>query len=206
MAPTKKTAKKTPLRRRPVQRRSRETVGAVLDAVAKILKREGVGAVTTNRIAAVAGVSIGSVYQYFPDKRAIFAALLERHIDDIGQVVDRTLATHAASPVEDMVGALVRAMVEAHEKDPELHELLTTEVPHRGEAGFQARIEGALHRALSNRARSLKRPHDVDKIVFVLTHMMEAVTHGAVLRRPARVSLAAAKEEAVRAVLAYLKA
>jgi DNA-binding transcriptional regulator YbjK len=63
---------KAPARRRPKQRRARQTVEAVLDAVAKVLKRDGVKAVTTNRIAEVAGVSIGSVYQYFPDTRDLY--------------------------------------------------------------------------------------------------------------------------------------
>jgi AcrR family transcriptional regulator len=57
---------KRPARRIPQQPRARETVNAVLDAVARILRRDGIAAITTNRIAEVAGVSIGSVYQYFP--------------------------------------------------------------------------------------------------------------------------------------------
>jgi AcrR family transcriptional regulator len=84
-------------RREPKQRRARQTVEAVLDAVVRILKREGVNAVTTNRIAEVAGVSIGSVYQYFPDKRAIFVALHERHIEQIDRVVEGKLFEHAES-------------------------------------------------------------------------------------------------------------
>jgi AcrR family transcriptional regulator len=63
--------------------RSHQTVEAILHAVIRILKREGFEAITTNRIAEVAGVSIGSVYQYFPDKRAIFVALHQRHIEQI---------------------------------------------------------------------------------------------------------------------------
>jgi len=65
-------------RRQPQQNRARQTVEAVLDAVVRVLKREGVRAVTTNRIAEVAGVSIGSVYQYFPDKQAILVGLYQR--------------------------------------------------------------------------------------------------------------------------------
>jgi len=65
-------------RRQPQQNRARQTVEAVLDAVVRVPKREGVRAVTTNRIAEVAGVSIGSVYQYFPDKQAILVGLYQR--------------------------------------------------------------------------------------------------------------------------------
>ena len=108
------------IRRRPRQRRARETFESVLDAVIRILKREGSGAMTTNRIAEVAGVSIGSVYQYFPDKRAIFTALHQRHVDHIDRMVQNKLVEHAASSLEDLVRAMVEAMIEAHATDPEL--------------------------------------------------------------------------------------
>src|SRR5580698_943268 len=112
------------VRRRPKQRRARATVESMLDAVIRILKREGAGAMTTNRIAEVAGVSIGSVYQYFPNKRAIFTALHERHIHQIDRLVQNTLVEHAASSLEDLMRAMIEAMVEAHTSDPELYELL----------------------------------------------------------------------------------
>jgi AcrR family transcriptional regulator len=195
-------------RRRPQQRRARQTVDAVLDAVARILKREGMKAVTTNRIAEVAGVSIGSVYQYFPDKRAIFVALHERHIQEIDRLVEAKLFEHAASPVEDLIGAMMEAMIEAHATDPELYELLLTEVPHRAEGtrAFAVRLHGAFRLAISSRVHELRSRRDLDKVVFVVTHMVESLSHGAVLRRPPGLSLAAAKKEAVRAVVAYLRA
>ena len=78
-----KRTKSRQVRRQPQQRRALETVSAVLEAAVRILKREGVDGLTTNRIAEVAGVSIGSVYQYFPDKGAIFSALHRRHIEAV---------------------------------------------------------------------------------------------------------------------------
>jgi AcrR family transcriptional regulator len=201
-------AARTSVRRRPKQRRARQTVEAVLDAVVRLLKRDGSQAITTNRIAEVAGVSIGSVYQYFPDKRAIFTALHQRHVDQIDRMVQTKLVEHAASSIEELVRAMVEAMVEAHATDPELYELLMTEVPHRadGTRDFAVRLHGAFLLAISSRAHELKKRRDLDKVVFVVTHMVEALSHGAVLRRPARMSLKEAKEEAVRAVLAYLRA
>jgi AcrR family transcriptional regulator len=79
--PVNPKTKRSVVRREPKQRRARETVEAVLDAVVRVLKKHGVDGVTTNRIADAAGVSIGSVYQYFPDKRAIFTALHDRHVE-----------------------------------------------------------------------------------------------------------------------------
>src|ERR1043165_2407897 len=79
------------MRREPRQGRSRQTVQAVLGAVPRVIRREGVDAVTTNRIAEAAGVSIGSLYQYFPDKKAIFTALHESHVAAVHQVFERAM-------------------------------------------------------------------------------------------------------------------
>ncbi len=200
--------RRTSVRRRPKQRRARQTVEAVLDSVVRILKREGVDAVTTNRIAEVAGVSIGSVYQYFRDKRSIFVALHQRHVDQIDRIVENTLVDHAASSLDDFVRAMIEAMIEAHAVDPELHDLLMSQVPHRadGTRDFAVRLHGVFRLAIASRSRELRNRRDLDKVVFVVTHMVESLSHGAVLRRPPGLSLADANEEAVRAVLAYLRA
>lgn len=65
-------------RKRPRQRRSAATVEVILDGAARILEREGLERFNTNVVAAVAGVSVGSLYQYFPGKDALMAALVRR--------------------------------------------------------------------------------------------------------------------------------
>jgi AcrR family transcriptional regulator len=96
-----KTPRSPRRRRKPTQRRAQQTVEAILDAVVRILKREGSRGITTNHVAEVAGVSIGSLYQYFPDKSAIFVALHGRHIDQIDRAIQDTLIAHASSSLED---------------------------------------------------------------------------------------------------------
>jgi len=203
----RKLSKKSSRRRKPKQRRSRQTVEAILDAVLRILRREGNRGVTTNRIAEVAGVSIGSVYQYFPDKRAIFAALHERHIEQIDRMVERTLVEHAASPLTELMTALIEGMLEAHRADPELYEMMAAEVPHRagGTRDFSVRLHGAFRLALAARARELKKGRDLDRMAFVVGNLVDALSHAALMRRPAGMTLAQTKAEAVRAVLAYLR-
>jgi AcrR family transcriptional regulator len=195
-------------RRRPRQARAQQTVEALLDAVARVIKRHGVDAVTTNRIAVAAGISIGSVYQYFPDKAAIFVALHERHVDEIARALEAALVAHAEAPLAGLVAALVDVMVASHSVDPELHELLFREVPHRAEGarGFVHRLRGALRLALLAKAAELPSGIDLDRAVFMVAHMIEGLSHAAVLERPVRLSLAAAKREVIRAVLAYLRA
>jgi AcrR family transcriptional regulator len=203
----KKSAAKAP-RREPQQQRARQTVAAVLDAVVRILKRQGIDGVTTNRIAEVAGVSIGSVYQYFPDKRAVFAALHERHREQMAALVERAMLDHAAAPLGALVRALVEALIDAHAIDPELHDLLASEVPHgaQGAEAFEARLRRALRVAFDARSRELPRGRDVERLLFTVPIVIDAMAHGAALRRPPRLSAAAAKEEAVRAALACLGA
>jgi AcrR family transcriptional regulator len=234
-----------------MQRRSRQTVDAVLDAVVRILKREGVEHVTTNRIAEVAGVSIGSVYQYFPDKRAIFAALHDRHAEDMGRRVEALLVLHADASLEHLVRAIVDGLIDAHASDPELYELLSAEVPHApGERSLESRLRSALRLAIMARADSRRAPQDLERravwnrvrfpdksegksaparegstrltsaegvharrlrrpsregVLFVLPHLIEALSHAAAVRRPPRVSLAAAREAAMQAISAYLR-
>jgi AcrR family transcriptional regulator len=201
----KKTTKR--LRRRPTQRRAVETVEAVLDATVRILKRSGSGGITTNRIAEVAGVSIGSLYQYFPNRGAIFQALHQRHIDQIDRMIQDLVVEHARASLKDLICAIIEAMVKSHAIDPALPELLMREVPHRagGSIDFAQRLHGLFLLAISSRAQELKRRRNLDGVVFVVAHMIDALSHGAALRRPPALSIAEAQEEAVRAVMAYLQ-
>ena len=200
----KKTRKR--LCRRPTQRRAVETVEAVLDATVRLLKRRGSDGITTNRIAEVAGVSIGSLYQYFPNRGAIFNALHQRHIDQIDRMIQNTVVEHAGASLKDLIRAIIEAMVKSHAGDPALPELLMREVPHRsgGTIDFAQRLHGVFLLAISSRAQELKRGRNLDAAVFVVAHMIDALSHGAALRRPPTLSLSDAQDEAVRAVLAYL--
>lgn len=200
--------KRSPVeRRRPTQRRAQQTFDIVLDAVGRVLKRYGVAGVTTNRIAVAAGVSIGSVYQYFPDKRAIFMALHERHVEEISRLVERVLVQEASSSLEDFVRALFEALVDAHGADPEFHALMATAVPHGAEGArdLELCLRGTFKLAIASRAPGGRAPDDLDRMLFVLPHLVEALAHGAAYRRPPRLSLAAAKDEGVRALVAYLR-
>jgi len=91
------------------QKRSRLTVDALVEATARVLTKEGYDRASTNKIAAMAGVSIGSLYQYFPSKEALVAAVIERHTQELSRVVRDTLLKVAARPIEIAVRELVAA-------------------------------------------------------------------------------------------------
>ncbi|HVN27197.1 MAG TPA: helix-turn-helix domain-containing protein, partial [Candidatus Binataceae bacterium] len=82
------------------QERSRATVDALLEATARVLIKEGYDRASTNRIAEVAGVSIGSLYQYFPSKEALVAAVIDRHTEEIAEVTRNAVLKAAARPIE----------------------------------------------------------------------------------------------------------
>jgi AcrR family transcriptional regulator len=192
-------------RRKPTQKRAQATVDAMLDAVIRLLKR-GVTRVTTNQIAETAGVSIGSVYQYFPDKRALFTALHQRHIEQVDGEIARRIAESTESSLDSLVLSLVDGMVELHAADPELAELLQSEVAHSAEGApaFPVRVHDALRAAIAPHARSFGRRIDLNTRAFVVANMLDALGHSIVLRRPRGLSLEQAKRESCRAILAYL--
>jgi AcrR family transcriptional regulator len=126
------TKKQKIQRREPNQRRSRATVDAILEASARIIRRRGIGDLTTNEIADVAGVSIGSLYDYFENKSAILLALARRFLLNDEAALMAALATAAPS---ERVRALVSALLERHAHDPAVRRAVMT---HHIGAGFGA--------------------------------------------------------------------
>lgn len=117
-------------RRAPRQRRSRETVEIVLEAAAQMFSREGLAA-TTNRIAERAGVSIGTLYQYFPDKHALLRALAERHLRDGAARLEVVFAElrRTEPPFEQTLRTILDTVVELHRDRPVLHALMHRVAP-----------------------------------------------------------------------------
>jgi AcrR family transcriptional regulator len=194
-------------RRQPTQSRAQVTVNAILDAVIRLLKRRGGSTLTTNSIAEAAGVSIGSVYQYFPNKVSIFIALHERHIDQVTRVLQRKISQSADEPLDRLVSHLMDGMIEVHASDPELAALLDSVVPHRADRAreFSCRLHEPLRRALAPHVDSLGGTVKLDLRAFLLANMLEAFGHAVVLRRPQSLSQRNARIEACKAILASLR-
>lgn len=112
-------------RKSPRQQRSRATVDTLLEAAAQVFSREGVSA-TTNRIAERAGVSIGTLYQYFPNKIAMLRALAERHLIEAGQQLGEVFARLRADepPFDESMHAILAVVADLHRDRPALHALL----------------------------------------------------------------------------------
>jgi len=118
------------MRKRPQQARSRATIDAILDAAAHILGERGWAGLTTNAVAEAAGASIGSLYQYFPDKLALIDAVRRRHFNEVLEVLHA--AANLETPRADRIAALVDGMIAMHSRHPAAHRVLLEESP-RGE-------------------------------------------------------------------------
>lgn len=196
-------------RKLPTQERSRETVDVILAATARVLVKEGFDRASTNRIADEAGVSIGSLYQYFPSKEALVAALVERHIETMSQTLQAQMRTLAEAPLAVAVRRMVTLMLDAHAIEPELHRVLNEQVPRVGRLHRVHEVEARMQRLAGDyfaRRRSELRPGlDVDTAAFVVVHSIEALTHGATRRGELAPSRDVLVEEVTTLVMRYLR-
>ena len=203
------TAVRTNPRKNASQERSRLTVDALLEATARILVREGFDKASTNRIADVAGVSIGSLYQYFPSKEALVAALIDRHNRQVMQAVQGELAEALNQSMEEAVRMLVSVAVKAHRIDPKLHRALTEQIPRVGRLEnvefFNRQYYVLFENYLKSRRGELSVT-DLGLAAFVCVTSIEALTHTAVLhcKMVSAEEVDALIEQGTRLVVGYL--
>jgi AcrR family transcriptional regulator len=176
-------------RKRPRQQRARATWEAVLDAAAQLFEAAGYQAATTNAIAARAGVSIGSLYQYFPNKDAILLALAERHLG-VAAAALQTAFIDLSRTRPDLAGTvttLVRAAVDLHRHDPAMHRLLFDQAPRTPELvnrlrSLEGMLAGAVATELSRLGVGGRNPA---ARALLVVQAIEAQVHGAVIEPPA---------------------
>ena len=169
-------------RKKPVQRRSKVTVEQILIAAAQVFEARGYAAGTTNRIAERAGVSVGTLYQYFPSKEAVAVALLEGHISEttrklhewVGHMVSKRHGLHAA------LLDYVRGIMAVHEDKPRLQHILLEETPLPDR--LHEVLLGAEREAIEAMAGLLKlfpeiRRDDLERSGYFVIHTVECLTH-----------------------------
>ena len=173
---------RTTPRKRPQQSRSKETVDALLTATARVLVRDGYDKASTNKVAKMAGVSIGSLYQYFPNKEALVAGLIERHFDEMTSLITDHLVDSHDAPIPEVVRALITAIIEAKRLNPKLHRVLRQQVPRLGRIDrmldMGAKLEHLVKAQLELRKEEL-RISDLDAAAHVLVHAVDGITNAA---------------------------
>jgi AcrR family transcriptional regulator len=180
-------------KKQPGQARARVMVEALLDSTARILASGGYAALTTNRVAEVAGVSIGSVYEYFPNKQSLVAATLTRAIREIVAEVSVSLRTALALEDQPRAGIdyWMRAMMSALEKRGDVLRVALREVPFLWEIPEVRDLSKSLqHIAVEGRRKSegVVRFDDPEASTYLLMTMTWAAILQTVLYRPPQLS------------------
>jgi len=104
-------------RKSPVQARSAASVDAILEATIQVLLEVGKERLTTTKVALRAGVSVGTLYQYFPNKSALLRAALKRHLDEVTNAVELVCKEQHGRTLREMVTALITAFLQAKMRD-----------------------------------------------------------------------------------------
>jgi AcrR family transcriptional regulator len=191
------------MRKEPRQARSRATVEAIVQAGAHILGARGWSGFTTNEVADAAGASIGSLYQYFPNKLALVAAIRRKHFDDVLAVLQQA-GENRISP-EQRVDGLVQGMIAVHGLDPALHRVLLDLPDPEGSQSAYDDFQAEYLRRYGAVVAAWRHGRDggADGIVAqVLSSAVEGVIHNAARR--GMLASPALKRELTRLVCCYL--
>jgi AcrR family transcriptional regulator len=195
-------------RKRPRQARAQATVNAILEAMVQILDREGLEAATTTRIAEVAGVSIGSLYQYFSHRDAILNALQDREFDRALLFMQEVLADgNLERTPRDTVTAVVRGLARLYGAAPGLHRVLAMEGLRVAKAdrvhAFDMRVVNIIRHFLQATSAPIRRTN-LDAAAFVAFQSVRATMLASLLERPPGLDAATMEDELVDLVLRYL--
>jgi AcrR family transcriptional regulator len=194
-------------RKEPRQARSLATVEAILVATARVLTRDGYDHASTNKIAEEAGASVGLLYQYFPSKESLVAALIDRHLLHMTALLETNLDVLRDATLPVAARALVKLMIAAHAHNPKLHKVIAEQVPRVGRLNRIHDVErqvGERVRALLEMRRSELRREDLDLATFVLVTAVEALTHRATVDETGKFDDDALADEVTDMVVRYV--
>ncbi|MBK7072157.1 MAG: TetR family transcriptional regulator [Myxococcales bacterium] len=159
-------------------------VDTILDAAARVLRKHGYEETSTNRVAEVAGVSVGSLYQYFPNKEALVHALLERHDAAMWSVFTHHATAAIGRPFAVAIPAVIDALFAAHLVDPELHRVVHQQIPWVGALAIlqttNQRSRAVVEDLLRARPDQHQRSDDVVTAALVVVEAVEALIHASI--------------------------
>ncbi|HEY5920961.1 MAG TPA: TetR/AcrR family transcriptional regulator [Kofleriaceae bacterium] len=198
---------RTTPRKRPRQARSKATVDTILEATTRVLVKQGFDGLSTNAVASAAGVSIGSLYQYFPNKEALVLALIERHMEEMNTAILAELTRVAKLPLAEAARCVVELTIRAHAVDPELHRVLTEQVPRIGKLARLREMDEICNRMVAGLLTARRNEiaiRDPDLAAFILVSTIESVVHRAALLYPQRLRDPRLIDETTLLVTRYL--
>ncbi len=206
MAPPRRTKALDSKRRSPQRRGSRDTVEVIFEATARILQGEGKAGLNTNRIAQKAGVSIGAIYGYFPDKQAILLAMARRELDAMRDRVHAALVA-ATDPEPDPVRRAVRALIKGYGARGKVRRILMETLFAEGGTEDMARPVSEIAQVLANNDGSLMpaRARKLSPVaLYVLTRTVDGLVRTATYENVPFLGSPEFEDEIVRLVNGYL--
>ena len=198
--------KKT-LKRLAKQDRSKATIDAILQGATHVLVKEGYEGANTNRIAECAGVSIGSIYQYFADKESIIAELIEMHIQKIMSIFVEKFDSLAMVPLKDGIRILIRSMIEARSVDPKLRRVFDEQLPKVGKLRRLRQYENQAVEMIKNYLQLKKsevRVKNLDMAAFISVYAVEGVLQVALNSRQDILAIGDLEGELTNLIVHYL--
>lgn len=179
----------------------------IVQATTRVLLKEGYEACTTNRVAKEAGVSIGSLYQYFPNKKSLVVAVMERHQEQLRESIIARLAEVDGADLPTAVGEVVRALLSVQKLQPKLHRVLLEQVPRIGALKrlheLHGQYEPLIEAWLEANAPRLGLKHPT-VAAYVLISACEGVVTRVMVERPAWLEQGVLEAQLVRLILSYL--
>lgn len=193
-------------RKQPRQARSASTIDAIFEATIQVLIAEGTHRLTTTRVAERAGVSVGTMYQYFPHKKSLLYALNERYLDKLAERVEMTCRTHHARSTDEMVEALITTYWEAKtERSDVTRALYSSAVELDNEAlidAFAKRMDAATRAMLLSAPDA--RYENIDLVNLTLLSVIFGTVRNVFERNLPPSEQTSIRDELKRMCLAYL--
>ena len=190
-------------RKQPRQARSQETVAVILEAAARVLEESGLEGYNTNAVATRGGISVGSIYQYFPNKDALTLALIARFDDELLDKVRTAIAGAEASSLRQSLKLLIRALIDVHAGRANLNRILETEEDRlrpSTPSATASQLKKMVAALLANHRAEFGNPVDaatIDDLIVIVRAMVDAALQEDIPQR-------SAEARVLRAVEGYL--
>jgi AcrR family transcriptional regulator len=195
-------------RKSPVQARSAASVDAILEATIQVLLSLGKERLTTTRVALRAGVSVGTLYQYFPNKSALLQAALRRHLDEVTQAIERVCREQKGNTPREMATALITAFLEAKMRDAKTSVALYSVSSDVDGAKIAQQKAARSNRAIAGMLESAREPltKDPQLVASMLQAAMAGVSRRLLESSAPEKQFDALRQELIFFACAYLEA
>lgn len=205
-AQSSEQGKSLDVRKQPKQARAAQTIEVIVEAASQILERDGEGALTTNRIAERAGVSIGTIYQYFPNKEAILVALALQEREAIRNQIAEELGRASPATFEEVTRRIIRAFIRAFAARRRAKRILILTLIRSGDTRFNGQMMDQIGRLLLAAIQTFSPTACLSTAgVYVMTRAVMGAVRSAVVEDRDIIDDPAFEEELVQFVLSYLR-